>query len=633
MQGVAPSPEEFKRKWLDVFIDASHDAVMAFDRKLVIRFINESAYDLFGKKGEALEGAHIEKCGPVGSIIAPTLFDVLKMKEGMSCEYEIPFGAQTRHFQASYSLVQGDTAEILGVVGVLREITDRRNRLRNLAASNKRLETHARTLEVFDVVSESDLTGKILYANENFCALSKYERSELIGKNYRILNSGFHSKSFFRNLWNTISLGRVWFGEIKNRAKDGSFYWAQTIIAPMLNEEGKLTGFLSIQRDFTAEKDQSMLMQDLTVRLRQLLDFSPCAIVNLDLDGQIVFCNRPFFESTGLSEREVVGKNWFSEFIDLDQRTGIQQEILAVLADRKKLTSFEAGILGRDGKTRVYNWRASGIRDSDGSAIGVQLTGDDISDVPWKASQEKQSEENLLQKKDVIGFVSHELKGGLVSIQSGLFSVQEALENSEIKRDNIASTVKKIINRVDRLEQLSQDLLENITKNGQPVRVKLQSASLRALILDIWSRSIKDIPESRKMKFSLNIPEEDIIVQWDPIKIGHVLSKLIAKSIQFSKPEGAQVTLTASKINHQICVSVAGEGEGVPPRDMDKIFDLFLQKSDVGPEEAQSFKMGLKLSKDIVHKHHGRIWIETKAGVGNIFYFLIPIDPKVSRSD
>ena len=93
-------------------------------------------------------------------------------------------------------------------------------------------EKYRRAVDAAAIFSETDLTGRITYVNDQFCALSGYSRDELLGQNHRVLNSGFHPAEFFLGMWRTIALGNVWKGEICNRAKDGSLFYA--------NAEGRL---------------------------------------------------------------------------------------------------------------------------------------------------------------------------------------------------------------------------------------------------------------------------------------------------------------------------------------------------------------------------------------------------------
>ena len=126
----------------------------------------------------------------------------------------------------------------------------------------KELQDQKQALDVSAIVAATNRQGQITYVNDKFCEISEYSREELLGQDHRIVNSKFHPKSFFVDLWKTISSGKIWYGEVKNRSKTGRLYWVKTTIVPFIDETGQPYQYLSIRQDITALKEAQQVILD-----------------------------------------------------------------------------------------------------------------------------------------------------------------------------------------------------------------------------------------------------------------------------------------------------------------------------------------------------------------------------------
>lgn len=124
-------------------------------------------------------------------------------------------------------------------------------------------------LDEHALVAVTDAEGKIISVNDRFCAISRYSREQLLGQDHRIINSGYHSREFMRDLWTTIASGKVWKGEFKNKARDGTFYWVDNTIVPFLNDRGTPRKFISIAVDATTRKTAESQLLRINTELEQ----------------------------------------------------------------------------------------------------------------------------------------------------------------------------------------------------------------------------------------------------------------------------------------------------------------------------------------------------------------------------
>jgi diguanylate cyclase (GGDEF)-like protein/PAS domain S-box-containing protein len=182
-------------------------------------------------------------------------------------------------------------------VNIYAEITDENEILNSLYSDTFAIDQHS-------VITKTDKAGTIIYANDNFCKISGYSKEELIGQNHSLLNSGNQPKSYWQNMYNVISEGNIWQDKVKNKNKDGYYYWVDTTIVPQLRLDGKPESYISIRTDITKEIELSDTLHKHKFAMDQ-----HAIIATTDVKGSITYINDKFIEISGYSQEELIGKN------------------------------------------------------------------------------------------------------------------------------------------------------------------------------------------------------------------------------------------------------------------------------------------------------------------------------------
>ncbi len=202
--------------------------------------------------------------------------------------------------------VEKRTGELSQANQVLeQEIAERLRTEAALQQSLRQMADMKFALDQSSIMAITDVRGIITEVNDKFCELSGYSTEELIGQNHRIINSGYHSKTFFEQMWATISQGQVWQGEIKNHAKDGTYYWVATTIVPFLDDTGKPYQYIAIRFDITNLKETQEALRQSEERFRRAILDAPMPIMLHTEDGGILQLNHAWIEITGYNIEDI----------------------------------------------------------------------------------------------------------------------------------------------------------------------------------------------------------------------------------------------------------------------------------------------------------------------------------------
>ncbi|MEZ0308700.1 MAG: PAS domain-containing protein, partial [Ramlibacter sp.] len=249
-----------------------------------------------------------------------------------------------------------------------------------------------RTIQLHSLVSVTDLEGHIVDANDGFCKISGFTRDELLGQTHRIVNSGVQDQAFWADMWDTITAGQPWRGEICNRAKDGSLYWVDSIISPFVGEDGHTKRFISVRTDITARKRAEEALLKAGALQNAIFNSANFSSIATDANGVIQIFNVGAERMLGYTAAEVMNKITPADISDpqeliarakalsVELGTSITPgfEALVFKASRGIEDIYELTYIRKDGSRFAAVVSVTALRDAQDVIIGYLLIGTEL---------------------------------------------------------------------------------------------------------------------------------------------------------------------------------------------------------------------------------------------------------------
>lgn len=452
-----------------------------------------------------------------------------------------------------------------------RAIAERNYTDTQLRKTLKELAEFKFALDESAIVVITDAKGIIRYANDKFCEISQYKREELIGKTHRMISSSYHSRDFFEDFWKNIKAGKVWKGEIKNKAKDGSYYWVNTTVVPFVNERGKPYQYLAIRFDITERKRAEEALQRSELRARQQAEQLEAAMEKL--------------------------KQTQAQLVQTEKMSGLGQLVAGVAHEINNPVSF---IYGNLVHTREY---------IDNLLHTINL---------YQRHYPNPLPEIKTALEDIeLDFLREDLPKILESMEFGADRIREivrSLQNfsrqqeSQMKsvdiHEGIDSTLLILQNRLK--DQCDRPEIAILKDYGELPRVQCYASQLNQVFLNILCNAIDALQE----------PALEDKKEPGAIAIRTELS-----------PEGSAVGCNSACClglteGNFVVISISDNGSGIPESVRGRLFDPFFTTKPVG----KGMGLGLAIAHQIVvQQHQGHLECISQLGRGTTFLISIPV--------
>ncbi len=496
---------------------------------------------------------------------------------------------------------------------------------RELANQKFALDQHA-------IVSITDVTGHIVYANNLFCTLSGYSQNELLGKTHSLVNSGRHSPEFFAEMWQTITRGKVWQGEVCNRTKSGSEYWVYASIVPLLDSDGLPVQYIGIRTDITDRKQIESQLSDQLQLVEALIEAIPLPLYLKDITGHYLRINRAFEHFSGVDRSMLIGHTVEKLLSPEDAKANIAKD--RELLEHGGTQSYEVTLRFDNGLERDAIYRKAVLRRADGSLIGLLGTIIDITErkhaeVELRLAKNAAESANRA-KSEFLANMSHEIRtpmNGVIGMTE--LTLDTALTETQREYlDIIKSSGESLLT-------ILNDILDFSKIEAGKLQVEHISFDLHRVIADTLKNLAFRAYEKNLELVNEVLPNVPVNVLGDPNRIRQVLINLVGNAIKFTETGEIHLRTQVNQLSGTqitLHVAVSDTGIGIPAEKQDQIFEAFSQADSSTTRKYGGTGLGLSISRHLVELMGGEIWVESELGKGSTFNFTVALELDPSPS-
>jgi PAS domain S-box-containing protein len=460
----------------------------------------------------------------------------------------------------------------------------------------------------------TDTKGNIEYVNSKFIEITGYTFEEAIGKNPRILKSGHTSDEEYKNLWDTITAGEEWRGELYNRKKDGTLYCESAMISPIKNAKDEITHFLAVKEDMTGTKQAEM-------RFTDLFNLSPQPMWLYDLQTlKFIQVNQATIENYGYSEEELLNMTVLDirpeaeilttkEFIEKHRRELDRKQTANFVHRRKSGETFDV---------EIFSTTILSNEQRVGTVIAIDVTEKKRVEKELLAAKERAEESDKL-KSAFLQNISHEVRtplNAIVGFSQLMTMPDQPVEKLKTFSEMISESSQKLIKIMTDLIEISQIQANTI----KPVFSEINIAGLLKELVKEYS----NIAHGKNLNLSLNAGSSEFLISSDSSKLKRIFSHLIDNAIKFTSRGSVNVDLEITSTVAK--VSVSDTGIGITDKMQQLIFNPFRQ-AEIGNERNFGGNgLGLSIVKAYTELLNGSIQLNSKIGKGTTVTIMIPLN-------